>query len=243
MRDWLSADWPVPPTVRAGSTLRRGGVSSGPYTSLNLGAHVGDDPEAVAENRRRLKSVCFLPSEPQWLLQVHGVNVVELPSKEATPRADAAFTKNTGVVCAVLTADCLPVTFARRNGSAVAVAHAGWRGLCGGVLEATALALGKPADLVAWMGPAISRIAFEVGPEVRQAFVDHDASADSCFARNVAGRWQADLYALARQRLAAIGLTEVYGGGRCTFTEEEHFFSYRRDGECGRMATFVWREG
>lgn len=242
MRDWLAADWPVPPTVRAGTTLRRGGVSKGPYASLNLGAHVGDDPTAVAENRRRLKSACYFPADPQWLDQVHGSTVIELPHDDQRPRADAAFTERAGVVCAVLTADCLPVVFARLNGSAVGVAHAGWRGLCGGVLEALALALGRPSDLVAWLGPAISRTAFEVGPEVRQAFIDHDAAADTCFARNAAGRWQADLYALARQRLHAIGLTEVYGGGRCTYTEEEHFFSYRRDGQCGRMATFIWRE-
>ncbi len=242
MRDWLAADWPVPPSVRAGTTLRTGGVSKGAFESLNLGAHVGDDPLAVAENRQRLISACYLPGQPQWLDQVHGTAVVELPHEDATPRADAAFTDRAGVVCAVLTADCLPVIFARMNGSAVGVAHAGWRGLCAGILEASALALGKPADLVAWLGPAIARAAYEVGDEVRQACLKHDAAAASCFSRNPAGRWQADLYALARQRLAAIGLTEVYGGGRCTFTEQEHFFSYRRDGQCGRMATFVWRE-
>lgn len=242
MRDWIAADWPAPPSVRAGTTMRTGGVSEGPYASLNLGAHVGDSPLAVVENRSRLISACYLPGEPQWLDQVHGKSVVELPHDDTPPRADAAFTERAGLVCAVLTADCLPVIYARQNGSAVGVAHAGWRGLCNGVLEATALALGKPSSLVAWLGPAISRIAFEVGPEVRQAFLDHDTAAEALFARNIAGRWQADLYGLARQRLAAIGLTEVYGGGRCTFTEEEHFFSYRRDGECGRMATFVWRE-
>lgn len=242
MRDWLAADWPVPPTVRAGTTLRRGGVSKGPYESLNLGAHVGDDPLAVTENRERLVSSCYLPGQPQWLDQVHGATVVELPHDDDTPRADAAFTDRAGVVCAVLTADCLPVVFARMNGSAVGVAHAGWRGLCAGVLEATALSLGKPADLVAWLGPAISRTAYEVGDDVRQACLAYDESTSRCFSRNPAGRWQADLYALARHRLAAIGLEEVYGGGRCTFTEEEHFFSYRRDGRCGRMATFVWRE-
>ncbi|MBT8084896.1 MAG: peptidoglycan editing factor PgeF [Woeseia sp.] len=242
MRDWLAADWTAPPTVRAGTTFRRGGVSQGPYATLNLGGHVGDDAVAVAENRQRLVTACYLPGEPQWLEQTHSASIIRLPHDEPMPCADAAVTERAGTVCAVLTADCLPVVFAHHAGGAVGVAHAGWRGLSAGILEATALALGKPADLVAWLGPAISRAAYEVGDEVRQAFVAHEPAAADCFAKNSAGRWQADLYALARQRLAAIGLNEVYGGGRCTFSEDEHFFSYRRDGQCGRMATFVWRE-
>lgn len=240
--NWLRADWPAVPGVFAGTTRRTGGVSEGAYASLNLGAHVGDDAGRVAENRRRFVEMCRLPAEPAWLSQVHGTTVVELPKAAPGVTADAAITRQTGVVCAVLTADCLPVVLARGDGSGVGVAHAGWRGLCAGVLEATVAALGDPGDMLAWLGPAISQPAFEVGPEVRQQFLAADADAAAHFAKGTDGRWHADLYGIARQRLERAGVTDLSGGGRCTYREDEQFFSYRRDGECGRMATFVWMD-
>ncbi len=245
MVDWLPADWPAPPGVRAGVSLRGGGVSEGPFASLNLGAHVGDDADRVAENRRRLCASLALPAEPAWLTQVHGTGIVHLDGEPASGPADAAVTGRPGVVCAVLTADCLPVVLARRDGARVGVAHAGWRGLCDGVLEAAVAAVaepGEPPELVAWLGPAIAQHSYEVGGEVREAFVERDPLAAACFAANERGRWQADLYGLARRRLAAAGVGRVYGGGRCTHTEVGAFFSYRRDGQCGRMATLIWLE-
>jgi hypothetical protein len=230
------------PGIVAGTTLRRGGFSLGPYESFNLGAHVGDKPEAVARNRRLLADVCGLPAEPVWLQQVHGTRVVDAAAVSAAPEADGAVTDRAGVVCAVLTADCLPLVLVARDGGRVAVAHAGWRGLSAGILEATVAAMRIPAaDLLAWLGPAISQPAFEVGGEVRERFVADDAGAARCFEANERGRWQADLYGLARLRLGRCGIAAIGGGGRCTYTELDDFFSYRRDGECGRMATFAFR--
>lgn len=240
--NWIPADWPAPEGVVAGTTLRYGGVSSGSFGTLNLGAYVGDDANAVRENRSRFGSLCDLPSEPRWLRQVHGSNVVVDPTPGEALEADAAITANAGVVCAVLTADCLPVIFASADGAKLAVAHAGWRGLAGGVLEATVRAMSlNPASLFAWLGPAISQPVFEVGGEVRENFLAHDPAADGCFAANERGRWQADLYGLARMRLGNVGVGQVSGGEYCTFSEPERFFSYRRDGACGRMASFVFR--
>jgi polyphenol oxidase len=238
---WLEADWPAPPGVVAGTTLRVGGVSRGPYASLNLGAHAGDDPEAVRTNRRRFVEACGLPAEPPWLRQVHGTHVVAEGAEPDQP-ADAIVSDRPGAVCAVLTADCLPVVFASGDGGEIAAAHAGWRGLAAGVLEAAVAALTAPAkDVLAWLGPAISQAAFEVGGEVREVFVQGDPGAAGCFRQNERGRWQADLYGLARLRLERCGVTQVFGGGRCTFGEPDAFFSYRRDGQCGRLATFVYR--
>lgn len=240
--NWLPADWLAPEGVVAGTTLRNGGVSSGNFESLNLGAYVDDDADAVRENRIRFKALCDLPSEPRWLRQVHGSHVLVDPAAGAAAEADAAITRHAGVVCVVQAADCLPVIFASGDGVEVAVAHAGWRGLLGGVLEATVRAMSAdPANLLAWLGPAISQAAFEVGGEVRQQFLAHDPAADDCFADNERGRWQADLYGLARMRLSGLGVGQVSGGEYCTFSEPERFFSYRRDGVCGRMASFVFR--
>jgi len=239
---FIEADWPAPEGIVAGTTLRHHGVSSGAYDSLNLGANVGDDLAAVSENRQRFVSACQLPSEPAWLKQVHGTIVAVRPARNPAVEADAAVTASAGIVCAVLTADCLPVLFASRDGREVAAAHAGWRGLAAGVLEATVRSLGsEPADLLAWLGPAISQPAFEVGDEVRQEFMTNDPAAGDCFRANSRGRWQADLYALARLRLARAGVAQVSGGDYCTFGESGRFFSYRRDGQCGRMASFVFR--
>jgi len=237
---WIQADWAAPPGITAGCSLRTGGVSSGEFGSLNLGLHVGDDPVVVNENRERFVADCGLPSAPLWLSQVHRTRVARDPEPET--EADASVTSNAGVVLAVMVADCLPVLFASDDGTEVAAAHAGWRGLSAGVLENTVRAFEKPPqNLLAWLGPAISQAAFEVGDEVRQAFIDWNAAASDCFVRNERDRWQADLYGLARQRLQAIGVQRISGGEFCTYADAGRFFSYRRDGQCGRMAAFVFR--
>lgn len=215
-----------------------------PYASLNLAHHVGDDPDAVAENRARLMTQCRLPGPPRWLTQVHGARAVEAAEVDADCTADASVTAIPGVICAVLTADCLPVMLCDRSGNRVGIAHAGWRGLAAGVLESAVSALDGPAqDIMAWLGPAIGPDAFEVGEEVRSAFLDFDPAADSAFRRSPQGQWLADIYALARQRLYRCGVREVYGGGWCTYSAAERFYSYRRDGVTGRMAALIWREG
>ncbi|MBT9567387.1 MAG: peptidoglycan editing factor PgeF [Thiobacillus sp.] len=221
-------------------TTRRGGVSEGPWASLNLGDHVGDDPLRVAENRARLR--LHLPAEPGWLKQVHGAGVVE--AGQSGVEADAVVSRAPGAVCAVLTADCLPVLFCDRAGGVVAAAHAGWRGLAEGVLEeAVASMRVPPREVLAWLGAAIGPQAFEVGDDVRQVFVDRHADAAHAFVSHpsgVAGKWLADIYALARIRLNQMGVGSIYGGGHCTFTESETFFSYRRDGVTGRIASLIW---
>ena len=234
-------DWPAPAGVHALTTLRRGGVSGGPYADWNLASHVDDDPAAVAENRRLLQEGFHLPAPPAWLEQVHGNRVVDAARTGTPPQADGSYASVPGVVCTVLTADCLPVLFCRQDGQRVAAVHAGWRGLAGGVLEAALEALG-PGDYLAWLGPAIGPAAFEVGPEVRNAFVACQPAAAAAFQETRPGHWLADLYGLARLRLAARGVDAVYGGEHCTFRETERFFSYRRDGVTGRMATLIWRE-
>ncbi|MFP5404466.1 MAG: peptidoglycan editing factor PgeF [Gammaproteobacteria bacterium] len=234
----IQPDWPAPARVRACMTTREGGVSPPPWASFNLGDHVGDDPAHVAANRARLRE--SLPAEPGWLRQVHSPRVVEL-GREQNPEADASFTREAGQVCAVLTADCLPVLFCDRAGSVVAAAHAGWRGLANGVLEVTVAAMGvAPGEVLAWMGAAIGPQAFEVGEEVREAFMARHPEAAAAFAPHAPGKWLADLYALARIRLGSVGVRSIYGGGRCTLTEAETFYSYRRDGVTGRMAALVW---
>lgn len=241
---WLTPDWPIAARVRALSTYRGGGVSEGCYASLNLGAHVGDAPAAVAENRARLKVAAALPAEPAWLTQVHGTRVRDLDKPSDDAPADAAVTRRPGTVCALLTADCLPVLLANEAGTHLAAAHAGWRGLAAGVLEATVGALGvAPSSLLAWLGPAIGPKHFEVSAEVRTAFLGQDPGAAGAFVANARGRYMADLYALARRRLAAAGVTRLFGGGACTFVEAERYYSHRRDGTTGRQATLLWRDG
>lgn len=240
MSDWLIPDWPAPGRVKACVTTREGGVSPAPFDSLNLGDHVGDDPAAVAENRRRLTD--HFAITPAWLQQVHGIAVVEAdPDQVAT--ADASWTATPGIACAAMTADCLPVLFCNRAGTRVAAAHAGWRGLANGVLEATLDSLEDPADeILAWLGPAIGPQAFEVGPEVREAFIAQLPQAAQAFVpSHNAGKFLADIYALARLRLAARGVTAVYGGGLCTVTDPR-FFSYRRNPRTGRFASLIWIE-
>lgn len=240
----LRPAWPAPARVHAAFTLRAGGVSTGPYSTLNVGAHVGDDPVAVAENRRRVHRYLALPAEPAWVEQVHGTGVLELDpvgAPRSTAPADAVVSRSAGAVCVIQVADCLPVLFASRDGSAVAAAHAGWRGLAAGVLEATVRQLGiAPDALCAWLGPAIGVRHFEVGSEVRAAFLAGDPGAEAAFSRNPRGRWQCDLVALARRRFAALGVGSVSGGEWCTYADARRFFSYRRDGQCGRMAALIW---
>lgn len=242
--DWLVPDWPAPPGVRALITSRAGGVSAGCHASLNLGRHVGDAPEAVEENRRRLYAA--LPAPPLWLNQVHGTAVLGVDA--ATDRtvihtADAAVTILRGQPCAVMVADCLPVLFCDRAGTCVAAAHAGWRGLAAGILEQTVAAMpANPADLMAYLGPAIGPQAFEVGAEVREAFLAQDAGCHSAFAtpEDRPGKYLADLFLLARRRLQAAGIGSIYGGADCTYSSPQRFYSYRRDGQTGRMAALVW---
>ncbi|MBI2305704.1 MAG: peptidoglycan editing factor PgeF [Rhodocyclales bacterium] len=239
---WFVPDWPLPPGVRALQTTRCGGVSGAPWASFNLGDHVGDAPAAVAANRARLGAA--LPAPLTWLAQVHGVAVAMLDEQPAAvPVADAAVARGAGKVCAVMTADCLPLLLCDRRGSVVAAAHAGWRGLVAGVIEATVAAMRVPAaELSAWLGPAIGPAAFEVGGEVRDAFVAHDAGAAVAFTRGRGDRWFADLPLLARRRLATLGVGAVCGGDECTYRQADRYFSYRRDGVTGRMATLVWRD-
>ncbi|HEX5206553.1 MAG TPA: peptidoglycan editing factor PgeF [Steroidobacteraceae bacterium] len=243
--DFIVPDWPSPAGIRAAFTLRAGGVSLPPFDTFNIGAHVGDDPNAIAGNRARLREHLALPAEPLWLQQVHGQRVVDLDrqtSRDSFGPADAAVTRSSGRVCAIQVADCMPVLFAAKDGSVVGAAHAGWRGLAAGVLESTVLAMKVPAgELIAWMGPAIGPAHFEVGEEVRTAFLAADSGASAAFAANERGRWQCDLYALAGRRLAALGVSAVHGGGWCTYADAGRFFSYRRDGRCGRMAALIWR--
>ncbi len=239
---WIPADWPAPENVVGGTTLRTGGVSCDEFASLNLADHVGDESAAVAENRCRFRSEYSLPSEPEWLNQVHGSTVARGNSAPSPQEADGIVATAADVVCAVLTADCLPVLLTTADGATVAAAHAGWRGLCAGILEATIAAFKvAPEQVLAWLGPAISQPAFEVGNEVREQFVSQFEAAAACFCGNSTGRWQADLYGLATLRLQACGVTRIFGGGLCTHAEGERFFSYRRDGRCGRMATFIYR--
>ena len=242
--EWLTPSWPVPANVRALSTLRGGGVSAEPYASLNLGSHVQDAPAAVAENRRRLRAAAELPAEPAWLDQIHGVKIANLDSSPvgvSLSPADGAITRVPGRVCAILTADCLPILIASEAGDAVAAAHAGWRGLAGGVLEAAVRALDVAASsLLVWLGPAIGPGHFEVGPEVRDEFVQSDPGALMAFAPNSRGRFMADLPRLARRRLEHLGITRIYGEAACTYGQPELYFSHRRDGRTGRQATLIW---
>lgn len=239
--DWITPDWAAPANVRALVTTRRGGFSQGAWAGMNLGLHVGDRADAVLCNRARLRE--RLPAEPAWLEQVHGVEVVEAERVKAPLRADASVAHRVGTVCAVMTADCLPVLLCDEAGSIVAAAHAGWRGLAAGVLEAVVARMAvRPATIIAWLGPAIGPQAFEVGDEVRAAFVAADAAAARAFVpAALPGKWFADLYLLARLRLARAGVVRVGGGQWCTYSDADRFYSYRRDGVTGRFASLVWR--
>lgn len=246
---YLIPDWPAPANVRAATSLRIGGHSRGAYASFNLGSHVGDDAEAVAANRRQLAEELKLPAEPQWLEQIHSDRVVEARADGLVRTADASFAQSPDVVCAVLTADCLPVLFCDRAGTRVAAAHAGWRGLAEGVLRSTAAALDcPPKELLVWLGPAIGPQAFETGVDVLEAFFEHAQSGAhteaiaGCFRPHSEKplHFRADIYGLARAELRQLGVDAIYGGDHCTLSEPESFFSYRRDKTTGRMASLIW---
>lgn len=241
---WIEPDWPAPPRVRALSTTRRGGVSTGVYADWNLGDHVGDDPAAVARNRALLRERLGLPAEPRWLRQVHGCAVAAAGDSTPGCEADAVVAFSPGEVCAVLTADCLPVLLCDRAGTRVGAVHAGWRGLAEGVVESAVAALAAtPREILCWLGPAIGPNAFEVGPGVRARFLEvMGPGAARGFRPGAPDRWFADLSLLARLRLAALGVTAVFGGDVCTHSDPARFFSFRRDGTTGRMATLVWIE-
>lgn len=246
MGAFLTPDWPAPPQVRACTTLRSGpGVSPAPFDSFNLGLRCGDEPANARENRRRLRELLSLPGEPAWLQQVHGIEVARVDAAASAetgePVADAAVTATPGVVLAILTADCLPVVFCDAEGSEVAAAHAGWRGLALGVLEATVAAMRTPpGSLMAWLGPAAGPASYEIGEEVRAAFVDRDPGAAAAFAATRPRHWRVDLPMLARRRLRAAGVRAVYGGSHDTIADPVRFYSHRRDGTSGRMASLVW---
>jgi hypothetical protein len=238
----IEPDWPAPAKVRALTTTRLGGISKPPWHSLNLGDHVADNPAHVAENRRRLADSIGLPADRiAWVRQTHGTLVARFPGAD-NPEVDASVTSETGLACAILTADCLPVVFCNTGGTRIAAAHAGWRGLCSGILENTAKEIGDPENTLAWLGPAIGPDQFEVGPEVRAAFLAHHPEATRAFnpSPKCPGHYLANLYHLARQRLNNAGISRIYGGSHCTATERDRFYSYRRDGTTGRMATLIW---
>jgi polyphenol oxidase len=238
----ITPDWPAPKTIRTLVTTRSDGVSQGAYKGLNLGDHVGDSWVDVAQNRTLVREV--LPSEPHWLKQVHGTTVAYADQLKELVEADAAVAREMNTVCAVLTADCLPVLFCTTDGSVVGAAHAGWRGLAAGVLEQTVAAMEHPpAGIMAWLGPAIGPTAFEVGDEVRQAFVTELPLTASAFRSASPGKWLADIYQLARLRLQHMGVTQIYGGDFCTYREATRFYSYRRDGVTGRMGSLIWIAG
>ena len=232
--------WPAPVNVKALQTTRQGGICAAPYDTLNLGLHVGDDPVRVNRNRQMLEPL--MPSEPVWLEQVHGTVVANADAAACRVQADACIARQRGSVCVVMTADCLPVLLCDEDGTVVGAAHAGWKGLAAGVIEATVKEMGaEPHKLMAWLGPAIGPHAFEVGAEVRANFMEHDGKADQAFTPHGAeGKYYADIYLLARQRLTALGITRISGGTFCTYHQKDKFFSYRRDGVTGRMGTFIW---
>ena len=240
MADVIRPAWPAPRHVQALVTTRRGGASAPPWDSWNLGDHVGDDPAAVARNRQRLATLTGLPPhQHHWLKQVHGTRVVPLPQPPEPPEADASWTRTPAEACAILTADCLPVLFCDTDGHQVAAAHAGWRSLAGGILEKTVATFSQPDTVLAWLGPAIGPNAFQVGPEVRAAFVDPMPALHDCFHPD-GDRYLANLYQIARRRLARAGVHQIYGGDFCTHTDINRFYSFRRDGQTGRMASVIW---
>ena len=249
-KPYLIPDWPAPANIHAATTLRAEGASEGAYFSLNPALHVGDDSEHVKQNRLIIRDILKLPSEPVWLDQIHSATVIEATNTLGLQQADASFTNRTGVVCTVMTADCLPLLVCSKEGSQVAAIHAGWRGLLAGVISETILALKKSVepsrvnnkDFLVWLGPAIGPHCFEVGGEVPEAFLKKSPDFASAFKSQCYDKWLADIYQLARIELSSLGIVDVYGGSFCTFTEQEQFYSYRRDRQTGRMATLIWRE-
>ncbi len=240
-KHFLIPDWPAPINIHAATTLRTGGFSEGLYASLNPATHVQDDPGLVLQNRQLIKALLNLPSEPVWLEQIHSTIAVDAATTRLLPQADASYTTKPGVVCAVMTADCLPILVCDVDGTQIAAIHAGWRGLLAGVIGNTLAAMHK-SDWLVWLGPAIGPECFEVGSDVRDAFVEKSPQFDMAFTKQSNGQWLADIYQLARVDLAAQGIDRIYGGNFCTVTDLERFYSYRRDRQTGRMATLIWRD-
>ncbi len=241
MLNLITPNWPAPDNISAFTTTRLDGYSQPPYDSFNLAMHVGDDTATVARNRMLLKEQLQLANEPKWLNQIHGIQVIQADTAQINATADASFTRQPQIACAILTGDCLPLLICDRAGSIVAAVHAGWKGLAAGIIEATLTALSVPTkDLLVWLGPAIGPEAFEVGEEVYQQFIAFDPQALFAFKRNANNRWLADLYTLAKQRLNAQGVTQIFGGNLCTYTDEQRFYSYRKKNPTGRMASLIW---
>jgi YfiH family protein len=238
--NFIFPNWIVPPNVHAVMTTRNGGVSQSPYGNFNLATHVGDDLENVLENRRLLKTELALSTEPFWLEQIHSDKVVDANSNLILPKADASYSNQKNVVCVVMTADCLPVLMCSTDGKQIAAIHAGWRGLANGIISNAVVTL-NTKDLIVWLGAAIGAECFEVGDDVRDIFLAKSTDYAVAFKKN-GTQWLADIYQLARIELAYLGITRVYGGEFCTVTDAEHFYSYRRDKETGRMATLIWRD-
>jgi YfiH family protein len=239
--NWIKPDWPVASNIHAVATLRSGGVSQGTFNSLNLGLHVNDEPENVYKNRRIISRMLDLPSEPVWMEQVHGIDVIKADQSKQIEKADASYTDQENTVCAVLTADCLSILLATTDGSKIAAIHAGWRGLLSGVVANTVNTMGT-INLVAWLGPAIGADCFEVGQEIKDSFIKKSEKFTQVFTKTNEKKYLVDIYKLAKIELASVGIKQVYGGGFCTVTDKERFYSYRRDGETGRMATLIWRD-
>ena len=238
---WLYPDWPAPDNIRALTTSRQGGKSSAPFNDLNLGLHVGDNTKIVQKNRQILSKTLNLTEPLVWLNQVHSDLVSNLDDKQPLIDADAAVTTRIMQVCTVMTADCLPVLFCNTAGTVVAASHAGWRGLCAGILEKTVASMQCDVQqIMAWLGPAIGATKFEVGDDVREAFIQVDSAAHNAFKPYAKGKWLADIYLLARQRLNIMGVQQIYGGGECTYTDSQRFYSYRRNPTTGRMASLIW---
>jgi len=241
VESFLTVNWPAPAHIRAITTTRNGGHSKAPYDTLNVGEHVGDDPALVSANRQTLIETALLPADPLWLKQTHSTDVIDANHWHPNAEADAIICDSADSVCAIMTADCLPVLMTDKSGSQVAAIHAGWRGLQAGIIENTLAQFKMPlSEIIVWLGPAIGPQAFEVGPEVKAAFTDIDGNAESAFTATHSDRFLADIYLLARQRLSAQGVNAIYGGDYCTYSEKDHFFSFRRDGVTGRMASLIW---
>jgi len=244
--NWIKADWPAPDFIKAGTTTRQRGKSTAPYASFNLATHVGDNLESVIQNRNQVRTGLSLSNQPQWLEQIHSTKVVLLPTNESLPKADAAYTTQKSVVCAVMTADCLPLLVTDTKGTCVAAIHAGWRGLADGIIASTVKKLPVKSELLlVWLGPAIGPEVYEVGEEVYDAFTRMDEEAKQAFKpvikpASAKQHWLFDIYSMAKLQLGRLGIANVYGGNFCTFNEKEKFYSYRRDGVTGRMASLIW---
>lgn len=240
MTHWITADWPAPANINAVTTLRTGGISQGEFSSLNPADHVNDKVQHVLANRQKINAMLSLPAEPVWLRQTHSIQAVCADQVTGIPEADASYTMQSNIVCTVLTADCLPILLCGLQRTSIAAIHGGWRGLLNGIIGSTLCKM-PGGEFMAWLGPAISAQSFEVGDDVRNAFINKSGQFTAAFTDHADGKYLADIYQLARILLNNAGIQQIYGGQYCTVRESERFFSYRRDGLTGRMATMVWK--